>query len=279
MGPTFGPTIGGLITDNLSWHWVFFVNVPIGILAAILSYSFVNDDPSAIKPSRIDYWGILFLVMSVGSLQFVLEEGNSKDWFDSSEIVFFSLLSLLGFILLIKRSLSIDYAAVNLRLYQNYNLVLGSILNFLLGLILFGSVFIFPLFVQISLGWTATQTGMFMIPGALFSAFTMPVVGKMLGKGVNPKRIIWLGAGLTIIFLMMLSFSSPTSSQWNFYFPFVLRGIGMACMMSPIITLSVAGLHPRDIGQAVGLSNAVRQLGGAVGIAMCQIIQEKLLND
>jgi DHA2 family multidrug resistance protein len=132
-------------------------------------------------------------------------------------------------------------------------------------------VFIFPLFVQISLGWTATQTGIFMIPGALFSAFTMPMVGKMLGNGVNPKAIIWTGAGLTVVFLMMLSFSSPTSSQGNFYFPFVLRGIGMACMMSPIITLSVAGLNPRDIGQAVGLSNAVRQLGGAVGIALINL--------
>ena len=271
MGPTFGPTIGGLITDNFSWHWIFFVNVPIGIIAAFLSYSFVTNDPSAVKPKRIDYWGIVFLIIGVGSLQFVLEEGNSKDWFDSSEIVFFTFLAILGFVLLIKRSLSIDYAAVNLRLYQNYNLVLGSVLNFLLGLILFGSVFIFPLFVQISLGWTATQTGMFMIPGALFSAFSMPIVGKMLGNGVNPKAIIWTGAGLTVVFLMMLSFSSPTSSQGNFYFPFVLRGIGMACMMSPIITLSVAGLNPRDIGQAVGLSNAVRQLGGAVGIALINL--------
>ena len=271
MGPTFGPTIGGLITDNFSWHWIFFVNVPIGIIAAFLSYSFVTNDPSAVKPKRIDYWGIVFLIIGVGSLQFVLEEGNSKDWFDSSEIMFFTFLAILGFVLLVKRSLSIDYAAVNLRLYKNYNLVLGSILNFLLGLILFGSVFIFPLFVQISLGWTATQTGIFMIPGALFSAFTMPMVGKMLGNGVNPKAIIWTGAGLTVVFLMMLSFSSPTSSQGNFYLPFVLRGIGMACMMSPIITLSVAGLNPRDIGQAVGLSNAVRQLGGAVGIALINL--------
>ncbi|NBY40920.1 MAG: hypothetical protein EBQ66_08555 [Flavobacteriia bacterium] len=113
-----------------------------------------------------------------------------------------------GIVSLIWRELSIDYPAVNLRLYKNYNLVLGSILNFLLGLILFGSVFIFPLFVQISLGWTATKTGLFMIPGALCSAFTMPIVGKMLGKGVNPKKIIIFGASSTVIFLMMLSFFS-----------------------------------------------------------------------
>jgi len=231
----------------------------------------VTDDPAAVKPRKIDYLGILYLIIGVGSVQYVLEEGNSKDWFESSSIILFTITSIIGFTLLIVRSLSIDYAAVNLRLFKHYNLVLGAILNFLLGLILFGSVFIFPLFVQISLGWTATKTGMFMIPGALFAAFSMPVVGRMLGKGANPKNIIWLGGGLTFIFLMMLSFSSPTSSAANFYPAFILRGIGMACMMSPIISLSVAGLAAKDIGQAVGLSNAVRQLGGAVGIAIINL--------
>jgi DHA2 family multidrug resistance protein len=110
-----------------------------------------------------------------------------------------------------------------------------------------------------------------MIPGALCSAFTMPIVGKMLGKGVNPKKIIIFGAISTVIFLMMLSFSSPGSSQGDFYLPFVLRGIGMACMMSPIISLAVVGLKGKDIGQAVGLSNMVRQLGGSVGIALINL--------
>ena len=271
LGPTFGPTLGGLITDNLSWNWIFFVNIPIGILATVLAWTYVGNRIGAVKPKRIDYWGILFLVISVGSIQFVLEEGTSKDWFQSSEIVIVSLMAFIGLIAFIIRELSIDYPAVNIGLYRSYNLALGSILNFLLGLMLFGSVFIFPLFVQISLGWTATQTGLFMIPGAIFTAFTMPMIGMLLGKGVNPKRIIIVGAVMTFFFLYILSFASPDSSERNFYFPFILRGIGMACMMSPILSLAISGLQGKDMAQAVGLSNMIRQLGGSVGIALINV--------
>ena len=271
MGPTFGPTIGGYLTDNFSWHWIFFVNIPIGITAAILSWTYVSNRIGAVKPKKIDWWGIGFLITAIGSLQYVLEEGTTLDWFESSEIIFFTVVSILGVVAFIYRELSIDYPAVNIRLYKNYNLAMGSLMNLMLGMLLFGTVFIFPLFTQISLGWTATQTGVFMIPGALCTAFAMPLVGKMLGSGVNPKRIILAGIGITFTFLVMLSFSSPESSERNFYLPFVLRGVGMAFMMSPILSLAVAGLQGKDMAQAVGLANMIRQLGGAFGIALLNV--------
>jgi len=271
MGPTFGPTLGGYITDNFSWHWIFFVNIPIGIAAAILSWTFVTNRPGAVKPRKIDWWGIIFLITAIGSLQYVLEEGAEKDWFDSAQIIFFTILSIAGIIAFILRELKIDYPAVNIRLYKNYNLAMGSIMNLVLGMLLFGTVFIFPLFTQISLGWTATETGVFMIPGALCTAFAMPLVGNLLGKGANPKTIILIGIGITFTFLFMLSFSSPESGEKNFYLPFVLRGIGMAFMMSPILSLAVAGLKGKDMAQAVGLANMIRQLGGAIGIALLNV--------
>ena len=271
MGPTFGPTLGGYITDNFSWHWIFFVNIPIGIVACILSWTYVTNRPGAVKPRKIDWWGIIFLIVSIGSLQYVLEEGASEDWFESINIIALSIISLAGIAAFILRELSIDYPAVNIRLYKNYNLAMGSIMNFLLGMLLFGTVFIFPLFTQISLGWTATQTGVFMIPGALCTAIAMPLIGKLLSKGTNPKTIILTGIAITFIFLIILSFSSPDSSEQNFYLPFILRGVGMACMLSPILTLAVAGLQGKNMAQAVGLANMIRQLGGAVGIALLNV--------
>ena len=144
-------------------------------------------------------------------------------------------------------------------------------MNLMLGMLLFGTVFIFPLFAQISLGWTATQTGVFMIPGALCTAVAMPIVGKLLGNGTNPKTIIIVGIMLTFGFLMMLGVASPDSNENDFYIPFFLRGFGMAFMMSPILSLAVGGLKGKDMTQAVGLANMIRQLGGAIGIALLNL--------
>src|SRR6478735_9334881 len=271
LGPTFGPVMGGFITDNFSWHWIFFINIPIGVTATFLSWKFVPDLTGAKKPERIDWWGILFLVIGISSLQYILEEGTAQDWFESHEIIFFSITAFVGLAAFIIRELSIDYAAVNLRLYKSSNLVMGNVLNFAIGIILNGSVFIFPLFVQVSLGWTATQTGAFMIPGAMATTVGMVLATRMIGKGVNPKSVMMIGLAMVSSFLILLSFSGPDSNSSNFFWPFILRGLGIAFMMMPVLSLAVAGLKGVEIAQATSLSNMLRQLGGAVGIAMINI--------
>jgi len=187
LGPTFGPVLGGFITDTLSWHWVFFVNLPIGIIASFLSWRFVSDLQGVNKPHKLDWAGIFYLVIGLGCLQYVLEEGGSHDWFESTKILVFSLVAGFSLTAFVWRELSIDYPAVNLKLYKSYNLRLGNILNLVVGTAVTGSVFIFPLFAQTSLGWTATQTGAFLIPGSLMTAITMTFVARLPKKGVNPK--------------------------------------------------------------------------------------------
>lgn len=271
LGPTFGPVLGGYITDNFSWHWVFFINVPIGFLAAFLSWKFVTNLAGVSKPSKIDWWGISFLIVGIGSLQYVLEEGGIKDWFESDEIIFFFVLAIAGLVAFIIRELAIDYPAVNLRLYKSFNLAMGNIMNLVIGLVITGSVFIFPLFTQVSLGWTATQTGAFMIPGAMATAFGMILVNKLVTGGMNPKTVILVGLSMMSAFLILLSFSGSDSNSSNFFWPFILRGVGAAFMMMPILTLAVAGLKGKDLAQATGLSNMLRQLGGAIGVALINI--------
>ena len=271
IGPTVGPVLGGYITDNFSWHWIFFINVPIGTVAAILASRYVTNLPGVTKPDKIDWWGILFLIIGIGSLQYVLEEGGIKDWFESEEILFFFVTAMVGLVAFVIRELSIDYPAVNLRLYRSFNLAMGNILNVIVGMILTVSVFIFPLFTQVSLGWTATQTGAFLIPGALATAVGMISVSRIVGGGANPKVLMLIGLSFTSIFLILLSFSGPDSNEHNFFWPFILRGIGMAFMMMPVLTLAVAGLKGKDLAQATGLSNMLRQLGGAIGVALVNI--------
>lgn len=271
LGPTFGPTLGGYITDNYSWHWIFFINIPIGIIASYLSWSFVKDRVGAKKPQKIDWAGICLLIVAVGSLQYILEEGTSKDWFESREIVTLSVVSGIAFIGFIWREWVYAFPAVNLRLLKSWNLAFGSILNFVVGILLLATVFVFPLFAQIGLGWTATMTGNFLISGALASAVSMALVGRLLSKGYNPKIIMIVGGMMIFVFATLMSFSSPDSGAANFFWPFILRGFGIGFMMSPVMVLAVQGLRGSDLSQGAGLSNMMRQLGGAVGIAAMNV--------
>lgn len=272
LGPTFGPTLGGYLTDNFSWHWIFFINVPIGILAAYLSWTYVKNRTGAQRPKKIDWAGIGLLIVAVGSLQYVLEEGSAKDWFESREILLMTIVAVIGFVGFIWREWTYEFAAVKLRLLKNWNLAMGSVLNFVVGMILLATVFVFPLFVQIGLGWTATKTGNFMIPGALASAVSMAIVGRLLTNGYNPKIIMLAGTIMVFAFAAIMSFSSPDANEAYFFWPFILRGFGIGFMLSPVMSLSLQGLRSLDIPQGAGLSNMIRQLGGAVGIAVMNVI-------
>ncbi|GGG49090.1 DHA2 family efflux MFS transporter permease subunit [Bizionia arctica] len=272
IGPTIGPTLGGVIVDNLSWHWIFFINLPIGIIASILAFTYIKNQATYIKgkvKKSIDWTGLLMLIIGVGSLQLVLEKGNDDDWFQSSFIISFTFIAAFGIISFIWRMLTQANPIVDLKVMKNRNVAVGTFLSFIMGFGLFGSVFIYPVFTQQILGYTATQTGELLIPGALLGGAMMPVVGALISKGVSPKFLVPIGFIIFGAFCLMTStIIAPDTSESAFFWPLLLRGFGMGFLFLPLAILSLQGLKGRDIGQSTGINNMMRQLGGSFGIAI-----------
>ncbi len=279
LGPAIGPVLGGYITDRMSWHWIFFINVPIGIAAAFLSWKYVPNLLGAVKPKKMDWLGVIFMITGLCSLQYFLEEGAGKDWFESGEIVFFFILALTGLTAFVWRELTVEEPAVNLRLYRNVSLALGNLMNLILGMMLIGVFFIFPLFAQDILGWTATMQGEFLIPSSIASIFAMLLVSKVILKKVSYHVASISGLMLFVLFLVLMSSSSADSNEHTLFWPFMINSFGKALVMVPIMTMALAGLRGTELAQATGLSNIMRQLGSAIGVALINIYldHEKVL--
>ena len=269
VGPALGPTLGGFITDNYSWHWIFFINVPLGLLAAFTSWLKVPNVKNPDLKSNIDWWGILFLAIGIGSLQYVLEDGNSKNWFDSKMIIMFSIIAAVGIITFIIVEMNASVPAVKIKLMKkNRNLALGVFFNFLIGALMYIAVYTFPLMAQINLGWTATLSGLSLMPGAIMSTIGLVFCQKMMDKGVNPRTLMISGFLCTFIFGAWMTFQSADSSFGGLFVPLLFRGLGMGLFMLPATMMAIEGLTGADLGQGAGFSNMAKQLGGAVGLAL-----------
>jgi len=268
MGPTLGPVLGGYLTDNYSWSWIFYVNIPVGIIAAILSWKYIKGARNKLS-GKIDYWGILALIVGVGSLQMVLEEGERKDWFASNFIIIFLILSLSGIILFIVRELTTKNPVVDLRVLRFRNVAVGAALRFAFGVSIYCSVFLYPVFVQSFLGWNATRTGLLILPSAFLTGMLMGVNGGLIKKGISPKVLLIFGFGTVIAFTyIMYRLATPAAGEWEFLWPQLVRGLGFGFIFVPAASLTLAGLKGKDIGQASGLSNMLQLLGGSVGLAV-----------
>ena len=267
VGPTVGPTIGGYITDHYSWRWIFYVNIPVGALAAFCAYTFVRETPKDSKGKPIDWWGIALLAIAVGSLQTILEKGESEDWFAKTYILILTISSILGVLLFIWREMSIEYPIVNFAILRHRSFAVGMFTSFILGFGLYGSVFVFPIFCQNLLGFSAQQTGTILFPGGLCTIIMMPFIGKMLNKGIPAQFMATGGMFLFFVFTTMLSNSTLDVGTGDFFLPLVIRGVGMALLFVPLTTLAIADLKGPEVGQGTGLNNMMRQLGGSFGIA------------
>ncbi|KIC94096.1 DHA2 family efflux MFS transporter permease subunit [Flavihumibacter solisilvae] len=271
IGPTLGPPLGGYIVTNFSWPYIFYINIPIGIIAALFIFEFVRSPKYAEKKSasQIDYLGIVLLMAFVGSLQYVLERGQEEDWFNNTSIVIMTIVAVFGFFFFIWRELTYDNPIVELRVLKNGNLRIGTILSFIMGFGLYGSTFIVPLYTQSTLGWTAQQAGMLMVPAALTTAFMMPIIGRLLQKGVSQPLLVACGMFLFFVYSFWgYKILTPDTAEDNFFWMLIVRGIGMGMLFIPITTMSLSTLKGQQIGQGAAFTGMMRQLGGSFGIAL-----------
>ncbi|MFD2970149.1 MDR family MFS transporter [Sphingobacterium bambusae] len=271
VGPTLGPPLGGYIVDNFSWPYIFYINVPLGILATIMTIYLVKSPRYGQKQSakEVDWWGMVFLIMFIGSLQFVLEHGQQDDWFEDPTIVVLSVLSFLGLFFFIWRELTYAKPIVNLSVLKDKNLQIGTIMSFILGFGLFGSTFIIPIYTQSILGWTATDAGMLLIPSSIMTGLMMPFIGKMIQAGVPQKYMVALG--LCIFFgysFFMYSIITNDTGSEHMFWPLIIRGVGLGLLFVPVMTLSLSTLSGKAIGEGASFTGMSRQLGGSFGIAL-----------
>jgi len=273
VAPVLGPTLGGYLTDTYSWRWAFYINIPIGIFAIFMIMRYI-EDPEYIrnaKPGKIDSIGLGLLAVWLGCLQIVLDKGQEDDWFGANWIRWTVGILMVAFVLFIIRELKHDKPLVDLRVFRHRNFLLGCILIGLFGGAIYGLITLLPLFYQELLGYTASAAGWAVSPRGIGAILAMPIIGILTSKLDNR----WLIAGGFVMFgisSLWFGHADLAISQWSFLWPVVLSGFGAGFIFVPLSTTAVAGLANEEIGNASGLYNLFRNVGGSIGIAIVNTI-------
>jgi DHA2 family multidrug resistance protein len=267
VGPTVGPTLGGWIIDNYQWPWIFFINVPLGITAALMVLAYVRDTAHQARSKTVDFVGIALLATCIGSLQWMLERGERNDWFESRFIVTLCAVAVVSGILLIWHELTTDEPVINFRVLGSRQLTAGVSIAAMLGVALYGSVFVLPIFLQSLHGMTAWQTGKIILPGALATAATMAFVGKNAGK-LDARVTVTIGTFLFLLSMYMLSTLTMDAGAHDMFWPLIWRGVGLGLIFVPLTNATMADLPTKELAQGTGMFNLTRQLGGSMGIAV-----------
>jgi DHA2 family multidrug resistance protein len=267
--PIIGPTLGGWITDNYSWRWIFYINLPVGALAVLLIQLFIADPHyiRAARPPRIDFLGFVLLAFWIGCLQIALDKGQQEDWLSSPLIRVFLIISIIALPLFAFREMMIDHPLVNLRVLKNRNFLTGSILGMAVGAVLFGSTALLPLFLQTLLGYSSLQSGMAVSPRGIGSILGMILVGRLVAL-VDGRWLLALGFTLLGLSTWQLGRLNLVIAPSNVIWPNIINGFGMAFIFVPMTTLAMGTLKNEQMGNATGIYNLTRNLGGSIGIAM-----------
>jgi DHA2 family multidrug resistance protein len=268
VAPAIGPTLGGWLTDNYSWPWVFYINVPIGIINVLLVSRFIEDPPYLIRQKgRIDWAGLALLTLGLGAMQLMLEQGEREDWFQSRYIIILAAVGTVGLLAFLWQELHTDRPAVNLRILKNSSFSSATMLGGVLGMGLYGSLFLLPLFLQNLLGFTATKSGIALVPRSLAMAVIMPIGGRLYNR-LGPK--IFVGSGLAVSAYSFWELSHLTTQVgfWDIFWPQMWQGVGFGLIFVALSTAALATIPRPVMTDATGLYNVVRQVFGSVGIAV-----------
>lgn len=266
--PIFGPTLGGWITDTWTWRWVFFINLPIGALSLFLISQYVFDPPYLRRESlHIDAWGVGMLAVGMGALQIMLDKGQEKDWFGSDLIRTLCIVAFVCLTAFVLRELTAKNPIVHFRLLLSRTFAAGTLQTTVLGFVLLGSVVLLPLFMQTLLGWTATTAGIWNSPRGIGTALCMPLIGYLLGKGWDARRMLVFGftvAGLTFFGFARMTLQSGT---WDLFWLQIIQGFGLGFLFVPLTTLTMSPISKAETSYATSIYNTMRNIGASVGIS------------
>jgi len=272
FGPIVGPVMGGWITDNWTWRWIFYINIPIGIISVLMVSLFIRD-PHYMKPAKmkIDYWGLVLLAVGIGCLQMILDRGRRVDWFSSEFIIWLSVLSFTSLILFLIVELFVEHPIVNMRVFKDFSFSLGNVVVFFILFNLFGSIVLLPIYLQTLMGYTATLAGIVLAPGGIAALVAMPVAGILISR-INPKIIIAIGIIVTAYATLLMSMFNRLADFNTILLPRVYMGIGLGLVMVPLFTLSLSHIKKEAMGNATSIFNLMRNLGGSFGVAVATTI-------
>jgi len=269
VAPIIGPTLGGWITDNYSWRWIFYINLPIGALAAFMANTFVEDPPylQGQKPGKIDYIGFGLMALGLAALELTLDLGQQRDWFESPLIVFTATMSAASIIGFIIWELYVDEPIVNLHVFLNRNFAVGCAMIAAVGVVLYGSTALLPLFLQTLLGYPAVESGIAVSPRGIGSIISMVIVGRLIGR-VDGRYLIAFGFFVLGASTWAFTGLNLYIAQTNIIYPMIVSGFAMGFVFVPLTTMAMATLSQNEIGNASGIYNLMRNTGGSVGIAI-----------